>query len=156
MEGAEAVTERAAAKDSAGGSTLSPSGATQPTSLTPAEYDSVPGGTGVAACGDERPHEAHVWKGVAKLEVGTKYGTDWRCPGVAAALEYVRAARGFVAAILEHEDGCLLCRNSATDALSELDALLAERAPKVCTPEACAYGNFCCPNGCKEVVELDR
>jgi hypothetical protein len=36
-------------------------------------------------CGDERPHAPHVWHGIALLEVGTKYGDDWRCPGVSAA-----------------------------------------------------------------------
>lgn len=25
----------------------------------------------------------------------------------------------------------------------------------VCTPEVCAYDNFCCPNGCLESVEAD-
>lgn len=31
----------------------------------------------------------------------------------------------------------------------------ASAAAKVCTPDKCAYGNFCCPNGCKDEVELD-
>lgn len=31
----------------------------------------------------------------------------------------------------------------------------AQEATAACTPERCAYGNFCCPNGCKDDVELD-
>lgn len=25
-----------------------------------------------------------------------------------------------------------------------------------CTPDRCAHGNFCCPNGCKDTLELDE
>lgn len=58
------------------------SGETQPRS---ADYRPSPEHPAATPCGDERRHEPHTWRGIAKLEVGTKYGTDWRCPGVSAA-----------------------------------------------------------------------
>jgi hypothetical protein len=38
-----------------------------------------------AACGDDRSHPPHTWHGIAKLDIGTKYGEAWNCLGIPAS-----------------------------------------------------------------------